>query len=278
MRTPCGALSPGRAGNAVGAMGRGGKGQGKGKRRQELRAQLESAREAFAEPGRRRTPSIVVGFDFDCTLTIRHFYKVLAWGYGQGNEDVHPHCEAFFEFCRARDVVPKQRGAPDHEDPMVTAVEDFCRHAGEDVFREVFRSVFLGGESRIKLLANWLRRMHESCVDFAIVTAGVSSTVMRALTAVPEWLPYFPSNRVYDCSQGRHSLPFRQFAAQKVMILRDICPTAKRIILVDDALMRDLPEKWVLEATGVDIFTDLPYEGPGVDAKFLKDIETALFT
>ncbi|CAK0875017.1 unnamed protein product, partial [Prorocentrum cordatum] len=70
--------------------------------------------------------------------------------------------------------------------------------------------------------------------------------VMRALTTTPEWLPFFPSNRVWDSSQGRHAVA--SVAAQKALILRDLCPTASKIVLVDDALERDPPPGWLLEA------------------------------
>jgi len=243
------------------------KGAGRGQRRKELRQLCAAER---GEMLARR----LIGFDFDCTLTIRHFYKAFAWGYFQGSAQAHPHCQEFFEYCRKNGMDSKMKGIPDHEDCMVCAVEDFCRHAGEDAFREVFRTVFLGGEERISLVADWLRRMQESRVDFDIVTAGTSSTVLRALAVTPEWLPFFPSNRVWDCSQGRHAV--RSVAAQKALILRDICPTAGKILLVDDALSHDKPPEWVLQAANVKVFRDLPYEGPGVDAEILEAVEAAL--
>ncbi|CAK0842161.1 unnamed protein product, partial [Prorocentrum cordatum] len=107
---------------------------GKGRRRRELRESLAAQRDAILD---RRQAPILVGFDFDCTLTVRHFYKAFAWGYAQGAESMHPHCQAFFDYCRENDIVPRMKGQPDgHEDLMVQAVEDFCRQTGEEAFRE----------------------------------------------------------------------------------------------------------------------------------------------
>merc|ERR1712032_371909 len=100
---------------------------------------------------------------------------------------------------------------------MNSALEDFCRKAGDDLFRKLFREVFLGGEDRITLLADWLDRLQDTSVEFAIITAGTSTAVLRALAvAVPEWLRFFPSDRIWDTSQGRHASKYA--ATQKVLI------------------------------------------------------------
>mmetsp|Transcript_77461 Transcript_77461/g.214206 ORF Transcript_77461/g.214206 Transcript_77461/m.214206 type:complete len:246 (-) Transcript_77461:120-857(-) len=220
----------------------------------------------------------LLGFDFDCTLTVRHFYKVFAWGYTQGSASAHVHCEAFFSWCRDHNVEPEMQEAPrnrqDLSDPMGLAIECFCRSAGETAFRDVFREVFLGGPARISLVAAWLERMQREGVEFAIVTAGVSSAVLRALTTVPEWQPFFPANRVWDVSQGRHSV--RSVMDQKLLILRELCPPACRILLVDDSISRDFPQSWVLSAAAAEVYEGLPYEGPGVDEGALSDIEKKL--
>mmetsp|Transcript_148944 Transcript_148944/g.371115 ORF Transcript_148944/g.371115 Transcript_148944/m.371115 type:complete len:296 (-) Transcript_148944:29-916(-) len=216
---------------------------------------------------------LFIGFDFDCTLTVRHFYKVFAWGYAQHNNSAHDHCKAFAEWCREHDVESEMLRDAMGNDPMVAAVEDFCRQGGEAAFRDLFREVFLGGEERIALIASWLGRMQRSGVEFAIVTAGVSVSVLRALSAVPEWLPFFSSGRVWDTQQSRHCVT--SVAGTKALMLRDLSPDAARILLVDDSLVRDTPPQWVLKASGVETF-ELPYEGPGVSAESLKAIEEAI--
>mmetsp|Transcript_46153 Transcript_46153/g.83175 ORF Transcript_46153/g.83175 Transcript_46153/m.83175 type:complete len:239 (+) Transcript_46153:112-828(+) len=213
-----------------------------------------------------------VGFDFDCTLTVRHFFKVFAWCYAQ-RSSAHPHCKAFYDWCRERDVEHEIQELLDPSDPMSSALEDFCRHAGEKVFHEVFREVFLGGDERITMVASWLESMRQKGVEFGIVTAGTSTAVLRALSAAPEWQPFFPSVRIWDTQQGRHSI--RSLAGHKVLMLRDICPTACRIVLVDDSIERDRPPQWVLDAAQVSL-VDLPYEGPGVDQALLDKIAEAV--
>jgi len=217
----------------------------------------------------------LLGFDFDCTLTVRHFYKVFAWGYAQGSANAHCHCEAFFHWCHARGFDTSMEEMLEMGDPMCSALEDFCRQAGEDAFRDVFREVFLGGDERISLVGRWLERLQRQGVEFAIVTAGTATAVLRGLAATPEWLPYFPSNRVWDTSQGRHSA--RSVMDQKVLMLRDISPEACRILLVDDSLEKDPAEAWVLLAASVEVFEGLDYEGTGVTEVVLEELEKQLF-
>lgn len=217
----------------------------------------------------------LVGFDFDCTLTVRHYYKVLAWCYANNRTDAHPHSEAFFDWCDKTGVVPGLLRSSNPNDIMESALDDFAGKAGEDGFREAVREVFLGGSSRITMIADWLEKMTKEGVEFAIVTAGTSTSVFRALTAVPEWQPYFPLNRVWDTSHSRHSI--RSTTSMKTLMLRDFSPKASGIVLVDDSLGRDPPDSWVLQAAKVDA-VQLPYEGSGVDEAKLAEIEKILFS
>lgn len=218
-------------------------------------------------------PQRLVGFDFDCTLTTRHFFKVFAWGYGQANMDAHPHCEPFREWCEGRGVEPEIRDVRVARGDLGLTLDEFCSRAGEDKLRDVLQEVFLGGRDRIALVTAWLAHMRELGVVFAIVTAGTAAAVLRAITlAAPEWLLYFPSGMVWDTSQGRHAV--HSVAAQKALILRDLCPAAGRILLVDDSLASDAPPPWVLRAARVELFGGpLPYEGAGVDGALLRQVE-----
>jgi len=214
----------------------------------------------------------LLGFDFDCTLTVRHFYKVFAWGYAQGNLSAHPHCRYFAEWCEEQKISTKMEGCVE-DDMVMDALENFCQGAGEASFRDVFREVFLGGSARIEMVAAWLAKMKRQGVEFAIVTAGVSASVVRALSVVPEWQPFFSSGRIWDTQQGRHRTTL--IAGQKALILRDLSPDAHRILLVDDALGKDPVPEWIEKGASVDSFP-LPYEGPGVDEESLKAIEAAI--
>mmetsp|Transcript_109312 Transcript_109312/g.308482 ORF Transcript_109312/g.308482 Transcript_109312/m.308482 type:complete len:285 (-) Transcript_109312:235-1089(-) len=217
-------------------------------------------------------PKRAIGFDFDCTITVRHFYKVFAFGYVRGDMGAHSHCAAFCDWCRQNDIEVEE--PPPHrqyEDLMCFALEAFSRHAGEDAFRGVFREVFLGGEERIALFAEWLKGMREEGVEFVILTAGTSTAVLRGLAAAPELLAYFPSDRVWDTQQSRHQV--NGVGATKALMLRDLCPESTYSLLIDDAIERDRPPPWVLQASGVTIFDGLPYEGPGVNAEILQEIK-----
>merc|ERR1719336_3083666 len=198
----------------------------------------------------------------------------MAWGYVRGNSRAHPHCRAFLEWCAERGV---QSDMPENldmeeaaEDVMMLALTAFEREVGDQAFGELFREVFLGGEERIRQVAASLQRLQAAGVDFAIITRGTSAAVLRGLVAVPEWLPFFPSSHVWDTSQNRHRVGGSN--AQKSLMLRDLCPTAAKILLVDDSLSNDAVPDWVLKAAGVEVF-GLPYEGPGVSEEMLKEIE-----
>lgn len=220
----------------------------------------------------------LLAFDFDCTITVRHMFKVFAWGFSRGDENAHAHCKAFFSYCEERDLPTAMEGGVfqgiDGGSSVLGAVEDFVAQAGEEAFKDAFREVFLGGEQRIAWLTARLEKLHQQGVQFCIVTAGMSSSVVRCLIAVPEWRSYFPSDRIWDTSQSRHSV--RSVACHKVLMLRDICPSASKAILIDDSLCRDRPPRWMLEGAQVEIYEDLPYEGPGVSEATFDAIEAWL--
>merc|ERR1711957_470057 len=103
---------------------------------------------------------------------------------------------------------------------------------------------------------------------------GTASAVVRALTFVPELLAHFPTDMVWDTQQSRHAVSGA--CASKVMLLRDLSPTATRILFVDDALEKDRPAGWTLQGARVEAFEGLPYEGPGLDADLMDQIERAI--
>mmetsp|Transcript_25392 Transcript_25392/g.46510 ORF Transcript_25392/g.46510 Transcript_25392/m.46510 type:complete len:278 (-) Transcript_25392:101-934(-) len=233
-----------------------------------LSARLSAAGLPAVEKGK---PQRLIGFDFDCTITVRHFFKVFAWGYMRCNS--HQHFEEFSAWCKERKIDPfiAAKIPIDDGDAMTRALDDFIGKNGEATFRSVFREMFLGGEERIKYLAEWLGKLQEKGVTFAIVTAGFSTAVLRGLHCAPELQCFFPSSRVWDTSQGRHRI--RSVIGQKALMLRDISPEAQNILLVDDSLVRDVPPAWAPTGAGVTLFEGLPYEGPGLTSKLLDEVE-----
>eukprot|EP00928_Gymnodinium_smaydae_P040549 TRINITY_DN27491_c0_g1_i1.p1 TRINITY_DN27491_c0_g1~~TRINITY_DN27491_c0_g1_i1.p1 ORF type:complete len:351 (-),score=81.23 TRINITY_DN27491_c0_g1_i1:54-1076(-) len=219
----------------------------------------------------------LVGFDFDCTLTVRHFFKVFAHGFLKGDMTAHPHCAAFGAWCKSRRLPVRMVAPPPGiwaGNAMGAALEAFCCRAGEEGFRQLFREVFLGGDERIRLVADALARLQRAGAELCIVTAGSSGAVLRALAAVPEWRPFFPPSLVWDVSQARHKAG--SVMAMKALMLRDLRPAAERIVLVDDSLERDPPPAWALEVAEVVVDVcagSLPYEGSGLGESALASIE-----
>eukprot|EP00929_Paragymnodinium_shiwhaense_P008261 TRINITY_DN112208_c0_g1_i1.p1 TRINITY_DN112208_c0_g1~~TRINITY_DN112208_c0_g1_i1.p1 ORF type:complete len:282 (-),score=78.26 TRINITY_DN112208_c0_g1_i1:140-985(-) len=218
----------------------------------------------------------MIGFDFDCTITVRHFYKVFAWGYASGDPGCHPHFEAFAAWCQENDVDPVTKVYGQSDDAMEIALMAFCGQNGDDAFRKMFREVFMGGEERIAKIAAALKELKAAGVNFCIVTAGTSTAVLRALAVgAPELLEFLPSNRIWDTQQGRHSIS--SVTGQKILMLRDIGPQATKILFVDDAVAKDPPPEWVGLAAKVDVFPGpLPYEGLGLDDTNLPLIKQAI--
>lgn len=61
-----------------------------------------------------------------------------------------------------------------------------------------------------------------------------------------------------------------------MLLLRDICPKASGILLVDDSLQKDPPFEWACNGAKVAVFDGLPYEGPGLQEDPMRAIEEEL--
>jgi hypothetical protein len=217
-----------------------------------------------------------IGFDFDCTITVRHYYKCLAWGLASGNEAAHGHCKALFDWLRVRNIPLRAPQQQSNLDAVVTVTEFLIRVLGAAQFRELFREVFLGGDDRIALLTAWLQEKQKSNVEFAIITAGVASAVSRALeVAVPEWKDFFPPDLVLDTSHS-HRHHVASVAGAKALLLRDRCPAGKPILLVDDSLCKDPIPEWIVSNALV-VPIGLPYEGNGLETKVFLQIDEAFW-
>lgn len=216
----------------------------------------------------------LIGFDFDCTITVRHYYKCLAWGLAGGNESAHPHCKVLFDWLRARKISPQAPHGNQNLDAVVVVTEFLIQTLGSAQFRALFREVFLGGEDRISVLTAWLREKRNNNVEMAIITAGIASAVSRALqVAVPEWSSFFPPDMVLDIGHHRHQV--NSITGAKALILRDRCQASKIILLVDDSLCKDELPDWIASSAHVKP-VGLPYEGSGLEKKVFHEIDTAL--
>eukprot|EP00439_Symbiodinium_sp_Y106_P056499 s122_g7.t3 len=237
-------------------------------------ARARRSRSRGAPPRHATASSSFIGLDFDCTITVRHFYKCLACGIVMGKPSAHPHCRDFVAWLRKAGVTDLSvHQAPDVH-PIILAVEALAKRLGEPKFKQMLREVFFGGEARIKLLTAWFTAKKNEGVCFAIITAGVASSVSMALEAVPEWDDFFPTDLVLDVGACRHQV--MSVTGQKSLMLRDLRPTIPRILLVDDSLGEDPPPAWVLRRSQV-IPVALPYEGQGLDDESLARIDVALY-
>ncbi|CAE7351866.1 unnamed protein product [Symbiodinium sp. CCMP2592] len=229
-------------------------------------ARARRSRSRGAPPRHATACSGFIGLDFDCTITVRHFYKCLACGIVMGKPSAHPHCRDFVAWLRKAGVTDLSvHQAPDVH-PIILAVEALAKRLGEPKFKQMLREVFFGGEARIKLLTAWFTAKKSEGACFAIITAGVASSVSMALEAVPEWDDFFPTDLVLDVGACRHQV--MSVTGQKSLMLRDLRPTIPRILLVDDSLGEDPPPAWVLRRSQV-IPVALPYEGQGLDDESL---------
>ncbi|CAE7328115.1 unnamed protein product [Symbiodinium sp. CCMP2456] len=143
-----------------------------------------------------------------------------------GKPSAHPHCRDFVAWLRKAGItdlsVPQ---APDVH-PIILAVEALAKRLGEPKFKQMLREVFFGGEARIKLLTAWFTAKKNEGACFAIITAGVASSVSMALEAVPEWDDFFPTDLVLDVGACRHQV--MSVTGQKSLMLRDLRPTIPR--------------------------------------------------
>ncbi|CAK9081531.1 SAP domain-containing protein, partial [Durusdinium trenchii] len=146
----------------------------------------------------------------------------------------HPHSAVFNAWLKRHRVNLEVPEVPDSDHWMVSGVERLTKQLGEKKFKEMIREVFLGGEERIQELTEWFTKKTNDGISFAIITAGVASTVSMALEAVPEWDRFFPTDLVLDLSGSRHQV--LSVTGQKALMLRDLRPTATRLVLVDDSL------------------------------------------
>ena len=152
----------------------------------------------------------VIVFDWDCTVTSQHLYKILAgWP---------PYCEPFSEWCDAQ-------GIPDPiKTPMRGSIVERMSFGGGDegdaLLRRAVREFMMGGEARIAALKELLvelRTVH-GCT-LCVLTRGETSSLRIIFDKVlPDWAPLFEggwiantANEYFTCGASgalsEHLLP-----------------------------------------------------------------------
>jgi hypothetical protein len=217
--------------------------------------------------------AVAIAFDFDCTLTVRHLYKALAWGFlpdghpqRPPDHPHHPEMEAWVKeneptLLHATRLNPQWRPEPPAPVNEVSTVLDFLASTDADAYRRLMRDFFFGGDQRIIEMQAFFRDLEARGAELYILTAGVASSVSQVLAmAVPEWLQFFPSNRIYDVGHHRHKVS--SIVGMKMLILRDVA--GKKGFLVDDSLAKEALESWVPDACEIRPLDILEYEGEGI--------------
>jgi hypothetical protein len=220
----------------------------------------------------------IIVFDWDCTVTCTHMFKVLSGWAG--------YCEPFSAFCA-------EHG---YEDPLGIPVrESICERmhfgggaAGQAALAECFVQFFMGGETRmaqVKALLTTLKHTH-GC-RLCVLTRGDTASVRLVFDKVLDasWAELFEGgwiantfNDYFTCSAtgalsattpglttiGRHG------DVSKESIIETIFPfTEEVVMLVDDSISRGN----VLAASsapgdrgGAISLLDLPIEKEGLEA------------
>lgn len=214
-----------------------------------------------------------VAFDWDCTLSSKHLFKVLCWSYARGVP--HPHYQDMLAWIAENEPgIPERREGGCGQDSVGSVLDYIEDRAGRRAYIRLIREFFMGGEDRILELTVFFRMLANHGGKLCVLTAGVASGIQQALVdALPEWLPFFPSSRVHDCSAHRHQIA--SLAGVKILMQRDLLDT--RGFFVDDSLAKDTVPDWVLTATSVTALNVLKYEQSGLQTSHIAEITQNVF-
>ena len=236
----------------------------------------------MAAAGQHQGPIIV--FDWDCTITCKHLFKVLA-GWPQ-------YCGALSEWCSHRDI-PDPIKIPMKES-IVERMAFGGGAEGEELLRRVFREFMMGGEERIaavKDVLTELRTVHKCTL--CVLTRGETAS-LRILfdKIIPDWAPLFEGgwiantfNDYFTCDAsgalsaqmpGLSTVGTRGGEVTKEAILEAIFPfTQETVMLVDDSISRGstlISSTAPGERGGSIQLLDLPLEADGLNAESMAQL------
>jgi hypothetical protein len=159
--------------------------------------QQQRAAGAGAGPLPFGTPARVVVYDWDCTITSRHMFKVLS--------DWSGYAEDFERWCTAQNIPSPLREPLDPSRGIVSRMEFGGGDAGRALLRRVIREYFLGGEERVAELTAHFQRLQAAegggC-KLCVLTRGETASLRLAFeVGVPEWSPYFVGGWIANARQ-----------------------------------------------------------------------------
>lgn len=216
----------------------------------------------------------IVVFDWDCTLTSRHLYKILAgWS---------PYCGPFSEWCVAHDI-PDPIKIPMRHGSIVERMAFGGAGEGDEMLRRAFREYMMGGEERIAAIKELLVELHtvHGCT-LCVLTRGETASLRVVFDKVlPDWAPLFEggwvantANEYFTCdASGMLSEQMSGLTtggASKENMLEQLFPfDSHTVLLVDDSISHG--SSLVSSTTpgelggGVIHLLDLPLEQRGLD-------------
>ena len=245
-------------------------------------AKMDGASSGRALPANQGGAGPIIVFDWDCTITATHMFKVLSGWEG--------YCEPFSDWCVEQGI----------DDPLRIPVrESICERmefgggaAGLAALKHVFVTFFMGGEERmaqVKAALTTLKHTH-GC-RLCVLTRGDTASLRIVFDKVLDesWAELFEGgwiantfNDYFTCSgsgalsaitPGLTSIG-REGDGSKESIIEAVFPfTEEFVMLVDDSISRSS----MLAATsapgnrgGTISLLDLPMEKDGLDARSIK--------
>jgi endonuclease/exonuclease/phosphatase family metal-dependent hydrolase len=217
---------------------------------------------------------LIVVFDWDCTVTSRHLYKILAgWS---------AYCGPFSDWCVAQDI-PDPIKIPMRHGSIVERMAFGGGEEGDEMLRRAFCDYMMGGEARIASIKELLVELHtvHGCT-LCVLTRGETASLRVVFDKVlPDWAPLFEggwvantANEYFTCdASGMLSEQMSGLTtggASKENMLEQLFPfDSHTVLLVDDSISRG--SRLVSSTTpgelggGVIHLLDLPLEQRGLD-------------
>ena len=227
----------------------------------------------------------IVVFDWDCTVTSQHLYKILA-GWPR-------YCAPFSEWCDAQGI-PDPIKIPLRHGSIVERMAFGGGEEGDEMLRRAFREFMMGGEARIaaiKELLVELRTVH-GCT-LCVLTRGETAS-LRILfdKVVPDWAPLFEggwiantANEYFTCDASgalSEQMPgLTTGGASKENMLEQLFSfDSHTVMLVDDSISRG--SRLACSTApgelggGIIHLLDLPLEQRGLDGPSMAMLRQAV--
>ena len=187
----------------------------------------------------------IVVFDWDCTITSQHLFKILSGWSG------FTAIESFTKWC-ADEGIPNPIDIPLKHGSIVERMAFGGGEEGDGILRKMFREFMMGGEQRIadirELLVD-LRTKHDCTL--CVLTRGETASLRILFDKVlPDWAPLFvggwianTANEYFTCDASgalSEQMPgLTTGGASKENMIEELFPfDSHTVMLVDDSITR----------------------------------------